>query len=137
MYMSFSPAVASRAAWCQARVELTEPRLADAASRWPLVIVNHFPLKQQLVRLARIPRFSPWCGTRQTEAWHTRFRAKVVVSGHLHIRTTDWIDGVRFEEVSLGYPKQWLRERGIVGYLREILPGPAAITQSAGPVWHR
>jgi hypothetical protein len=30
----------------------------------------------------------------------------------------------RFEEVSLGYPKQW--ERGIDDYVRQILPPPAA-----------
>ena len=126
----------TRAAWCRARVEQTEPRLAEAASRSPLVLVNHFPLRADLVRLPRIPRFSLWCGTRRTEMWHTRFRAKVVVTGHLHIRTTDWIDGVRFEEVSLGYPRHWRRERGIDGYLREILPGPATASHD-GPVLHR
>ena len=127
----------SRAAWCRARVALTEPRLAEAASRYPLVLVNHFQLRRDLVRLRRIPRFSLWCGTRATESWHRRFRAKVVVTGHLHIRTTDWIDGVRFEEVALGYPKQWRRERGIDGYLREILPGPATVSWSGGPMCHR
>lgn len=127
----------TRAAWCQARVAQTEPRLVEAASRHPLVLVNHFPLRRDLVRLPRIPRFSLWCGTRSTEAWHTRFRARVVVAGHLHIRSTDWVDGVRFEEVSLGYPKHWRRERGIDGYLREILPGPTAVRHNAGPVWHR
>ncbi len=127
----------TREAWCQARVEETEPRLAEAAAQYPLVLVNHFPLRQDLVRIPRIPRFSLWCGTRRTETWHTRFRAVVVVAGHLHVRTTDWIDGVRFEEVSLGYPRHWRRERGIDGYLREILPGPAAGTQTGGPVFHR
>ena len=127
----------TREAWCRARVEQTEPRLAEAASRHPLVLVNHFPLRRDLVRLPRIPRFSPWCGTRRTETWHTRFRAKVVVAGHLHVRTTDWIDGVRFEEVSLGYPRHWRRERGIDGYLREILPGPVALSKNGGPVFHR
>ena len=32
----------------------------------PLVIVNHFPLRQDLAVLPRIPRFSIWCGTRLT-----------------------------------------------------------------------
>ena len=62
--------------------------------------------------------------------------AKVVVAGHLHVRTTDWIDGVRFEEVSLGYPRHWRRQRGIDGYLREILPGPATRSPTGGPVLH-
>ncbi len=126
---------ATRTAWCQARVEQTERRLA--AARHPLILVNHFPLRHDLVRVPRIPRFSIWCGTRRTEQWHTRFGAQVVVTGHLHVRTTDWIDGVRFEEVSLGYPKHWRRERGIDGYLREILPGPPASLQTHGPVFHR
>jgi predicted phosphodiesterase len=127
----------TRGAWCRARVEQTEPRLAQAASRHSLVLVNHFPLRQDLVRIPRIPRFSPWCGTRCTETWHTRFRAKVVVAGHLHVRTTDWIDGVRFEEVSLGYPRHWRRQRGIDGYLREILPGPAELSTTGGPIFYR
>ena len=127
----------TREAWCAARVTRTELRLQEAARRHPLVLVNHFPLRGDLVRLPRIPRFSPWCGTRNTEGWSTRFRAKVVVSGHLHVRTTDWIDGVRFEEVSLGYPKHWRQERGIDGYLREILPGPPAAKRDAGPIVYR
>ena len=126
----------TRGDWCRARVAQTEPRLTEAAGHYPLVLINHFPLKHELVRLPRIPRFSVWCGTRQTESWHTRFRAKVVVTGHLHLRTTDWIDGVRFEEVSLGYPKQWQQERGLDSYLREILPGPAVVRRRHGPVRH-
>jgi 3',5'-cyclic AMP phosphodiesterase CpdA len=114
----------SRSAWCAARCQYTEKRLQEAASRAPLVLINHFPLRQDLVRLRFIPRFSLWCGTRRTEDWHTRFRASVVVYGHLHIRGTRYQDGVRFEEVSLGYPRNWQHERGVQGYLREILPGP-------------
>jgi hypothetical protein len=98
--------------------------LQEAAASAPLVLVNHFPLREDLVRLWRIPRFSIWCGTKRTEDWHQRFRARVVVSGHLHIRSTDWVDGVRFEEVSLGYPRHWDPDSGIDQYLREILPGP-------------
>ncbi len=127
----------SRAAWCRARIRCTMPRLDEAAARRPLVLVNHFPLRRDLVRLPRIPRFRVWCGTRRTESWHVRYRAKVVVAGHLHVRTTDWIDGVRFEEVSLGYPRQWRRDRGIDGHLREILPGPSVTRWRAGPVHHR
>ena len=105
---------------------------ADAPKRKrkvPLIIANHWPLLERLVYLPAIPRFRIWCGTRRTAAWHTRFGAAVVVSGHLHIRRTDWVDGVRFEECSLGYPRQWQRARDagrdINAFLREILPGPA------------
>jgi predicted phosphodiesterase len=110
-------------AWCAARCEASESRLEREAGSLPVVLINHFPLRQDLVRLFRIPRFSLWCGTKRTEDWHLRFRAKVVVSGHLHVRSTDWVDGVRFEEVSLGYPRHWNPKEGINSYLREILPG--------------
>ncbi|HET7500845.1 MAG TPA: hypothetical protein VFK02_07575, partial [Kofleriaceae bacterium] len=88
------------------------------------ILINHFPLRRELARLPAIPRFSLWCGTRRTETWHLDFRAHAVISGHLHIRSTRWIDGVRFEEVSLGYPRQRAGDRAIEHYLREILPGP-------------
>lgn len=128
----------SREAWCAARYDYTERRLQALDPSTPLVLINHFPLRQDVVRLFRIPRFSIWCGTRRTEDWHTRFPAKVVVSGHLHMRATDYRDGVRFEEVSLGYPRDWSHERGVQGYLREILPGPSEPEpQNGGPIWHR
>jgi predicted phosphodiesterase len=114
----------TRPDWCHERVRLTEPRLAEAAQRAPLVIINHFPLRQDLAVLPRIPRFSIWCGTRRTEDWHLRFRAKAVIYGHLHIRATHWRDGVRFEESSLGYPQNWDADRGVEPYLRQILPDP-------------
>jgi hypothetical protein len=111
----------SREAWCSARVALTEPRLLERARTHALVLVGHWPLRRDLVRLGRVPRYSPWCGTRLTEAWHTRFGAAVVVSGHLHVRATDVRDGVRFEEVSVGYPRDWDPTRGLASYLRRIL----------------
>ncbi|HEY0781385.1 MAG TPA: metallophosphoesterase [Thermoanaerobaculia bacterium] len=116
----------SRSAWCAARCKAAEPRLAAAAREAPLVLINHFPLRYDLAVLPRIPRFSIWCGTRRTEDWHVRFRAHAVVYGHLHIRNTTFRDGVRCEEVSLGYPQNWNPERTVESYLREILPGPVA-----------
>jgi len=114
----------SRAAWCRTRVAATRARLDDIPADHRTVLINHFPLRRELARLPAIPRFSIWCGTRLTESWHLDYRARVVVSGHLHIRSTRWIDGVRFEEVSLGYPQQRTAGRGLEHYLREILPGP-------------
>jgi predicted phosphodiesterase len=124
----------TKPAWCHERVRLTEPRLAEAAQQAPLVIINHFPLRQDLAVLPRIPRFSIWCGTRLTEDWHTRFRAQAVVYGHLHIRATHHRDGVRFEETSLGYPQNWDPERGVAPYLRQILPDPHAAPTEAKPL---
>lgn len=113
----------SRASWCHARCALTEARLAAVPASHGTVLVNHFPLRRDLAVLPRVPRFSIWCGTRRTEDWHLRFRARVVVMGHLHIRATHHRDGVRIEEVSLGYPRQWPVDRGLEPFLREILPG--------------
>ena len=120
---------ATRDAWCTRLVSTFEAKLARAAaSGLPLVIINHWPLRQDLVYIPLVPRFSLWCGTKETDDWHTKFNAKVVVTGHLHVRRTDWIEGVRFEEVSLGYPRQWkhLKDLGhtVNTLLREILPGP-------------
>ena len=115
----------SRGAWCAERVAYTEARLAAVAPGRPIVLVNHFPLRPDLAVLPRIPRFTIWCGTTRTAAWHTRFPLAVVVSGHLHMRSTRWRSGVRFEEVSLGYPAQWQQAEGVAAYLRQILPPPA------------
>lgn len=114
----------SRSAWCAARCRETEQRLQSAPPGFPLIFINHFPLCQSLVRLERIPRFSLWCGTTRTATWPTRFPVSTVVYGHLHIRSTRYLQGVRHEEVSLGYPAHWRHERGIQGYLRMILPAP-------------
>lgn len=113
----------SRENWCASRCRETELRLQEVPDGMPTILINHYPLRRDLIHIPRIPRFTPWCGTVRTEDWHQRFNAKVVVSGHLHTRRTDWRDDTRFEEVSLGYPKQWDRRLGIETYLRDILPG--------------
>jgi predicted phosphodiesterase len=114
----------SRPAWCEARCAQARERLQEAAREAPLVLVNHFPLRHDLAQVPLHPRFTVWCGTRATQDWHRRYRASVVVTGHLHIPSTRWIDGVRFDEVSFGYPHQRLRGPArIDSYLREILPG--------------
>ena len=113
-----------RAAWCADRCAGAAARLAACPPRLPKVLVNHYPLEESLAVLPRIPRFTPWCGTRRTRGWHRRFNARAVVYGHLHIRGTSWIDGVPFQEVSLGYPDQWKRDRGIGHYLHEVVLAP-------------
>ena len=108
--------------WCARRTADAEARLSEVPPDTRLIIANHYPLRADLADLWRIPRFSIWCGTRRTDEWHVRFRADVVVYGHLHRRSTRYRDGVRFEEVSLGYPREWRPERPLEAYLREILP---------------
>lgn len=107
--------------WCAARVEATEARLAALPPEVRLIVANHFPLRQDLAVLPRIPRFSIWCGTTKTNDWHQRFNIEAVVYGHLHLRSSKRIDGVRFDEVSLGYPKQWNQRKTLADYLRQIL----------------
>jgi len=74
----------STAEWCFARCEYSEQRLLETSKNIPLILINHYPLREDLLILSKIPRFSLWCGTRRTENWHRRFSASVVVSGHLH-----------------------------------------------------
>jgi 3',5'-cyclic AMP phosphodiesterase CpdA len=116
----------SREAWCEARVRATEMRLAACPAGVPTVLVNHFPLIEAPTRILRHPEFAQWCGTVRTADWHRRFGATVVVYGHLHIPVTTWHDGVRFEEVSLGYPREWVGREWAKPGLRTILPGEAA-----------
>jgi predicted phosphodiesterase len=113
----------SRAAWCRGRGRESARRQAEIPADRRTVLVTHFPLRRELVRLPRIPRFSIWCGTTSTEDWHRRFRAVAAVSGHLHVPRTDYINGVRFDEVSFGYHGQWDPDRGLEGHLRLILDG--------------
>jgi len=116
----------SREAWCQARVELTLGRLAARDPALPTVLVNHFPLNRDPTRVLRYPQFAQWCGTTATADWHTRYRAAAVVYGHLHIPRTGEYDGVRFEEVSWGYPREWERRGPAPRPPRQILPPPAS-----------
>ncbi|MER6257898.1 metallophosphoesterase [Streptomyces sp. NPDC001584] len=102
----------SREAWCRARVESTERRLAAVPDELPTVLVNHFPLVREPTRILHHPEFSLWCGTEATADWPTRFRAAAVVYGHLHIPRLLWWQGVPHQEVSLGYPREWQRRPG-------------------------
>ena len=116
--------------WCADRCVRTAARLEALPSSASTVLINHWPLRYDLARPPRVPRFSIWSGTTRTEDWGVRYRAAAVISGHLHLRTTLFRDGVRYEEVSLGYPRDWNPARGIDWYLREILPGtPASVTR--------
>lgn len=114
----------SREAWCRARVAETERRLSAHSPDIPLVIVGHWPLVRASTDILWQPAFAQWCGTELTARWHVRFRTAAVVYGHLHIPRTSWYDGVRFEEVSIGYPREWRHRGHPRGLLRQILPAP-------------
>ncbi len=120
-------------AWCHERCDVTAARLDALSPGTETILINHWPLRYDLARPPRVPRFSIWCGTTRTEDWAVRYHARAVVSGHLHLRTTMWRHGVRYEEVSLGYPRDWRQERGFDWYLREILPGDSRDAQRFVP----
>jgi 3',5'-cyclic AMP phosphodiesterase CpdA len=96
-----------RESWCWARIAETEMRLTAVDPALPTVLVTHWPLVRQPTEVMWHPEFAQWCGTDRTADWHLRHRAAVAVYGHLHIPRTTYYDGVRFEEVSLGYPREW------------------------------
>jgi 3',5'-cyclic AMP phosphodiesterase CpdA len=114
----------SRAAWCHARVRETRRRLDALPAGTPLVLINHFPLLRKPTDVLFYPEFSLWCGTELTEDWHTRYNVVCSVYGHLHIPRTHYFDGVRHEEVSVGYPREWQRRGLPDNVLRQILPVP-------------
>lgn len=125
----------TRDAWSSALVARTEAKLDALPEGSRTVLVSHFPLRRDHAYLPFVPRFSIWCGTRRTELWHRRYRAVAVVSGHLHVRATRWLDGVRFDEVSFGYPSNRAGEAPMDGFLRTVLPrGPV---QADGVTFHR
>jgi hypothetical protein len=41
--------------------------------------------------------------------------------------------GVRYEEVSLGYPRDWRADRGLGAYLRHVLPGATSLDVHGRP----
>lgn len=124
----------SRQEWCAHRVELTERRLAALPEDRRTVLVTHFPLHRGPTRMLRHQHLAMWCGTERTADWHLRFRAAACVYGHLHIPLTLEYDGVRFEEVSLGYPKEWRsRPTQPPQPLRSILPAdPTRVPYNRG-----
>ncbi len=112
----------NRESWCWARVEATERRLAQLDSGIRTILMNHFPLVREPTRVLRYPEFAQWCGTERTADWHVRFNAAAMVYGHLHIPRTTWHDGVPFQEVSLGYPREWQARRDPPVLPQRILP---------------
>jgi len=119
-----------RDAWCHARTDATERRLAAVPPGMPTVLVSHFPLTREPTRILQYPEFAQWCGTDRTADWHRRYGAQVVVYGHLHIPGTTWQDGIRFEEVSLGSPKELELNPERPRALRQILPAHEALPQA-------
>jgi hypothetical protein len=121
-YMLHPDPFESRDDWCRARVAETERRLKECDPDTPFVFVNHYPLVREPTRILRYPEFAQWCGTELTADWHTRFATAAMVYGHLHIPRSTVYDGVPFEEVSLGYPREWRPRKNPPRLPRRILP---------------
>lgn len=114
----------TRDAWGRARIEATRKRLDAIDPAEQTILINHWPLRREPTDALMYPEFALWCGSELTHDWHTRYRAACAVYGHLHIPRTTWYDDVRFEEVSVGYPREWKR-RGLPDpLLRQIWPDP-------------
>ncbi|MFF2202499.1 metallophosphoesterase family protein [Streptomyces sp. NPDC058145] len=112
----------TREDWCRARVAETERRLAELPADLPTVLAGHYPLDRHPTDVLWYPEFAMWCGTSLTADWHHRFRVETMVYGHLHIPRITWHEGVRFEEVSVGYPREWRKRPVPPGQPRRILP---------------
>jgi 3',5'-cyclic AMP phosphodiesterase CpdA len=97
----------TRQDWFAERLLITRARLDAIPADRRTVLVSHWPLIRLPTTILRYPHFAMWCGTDQTEDWHLKYRAAIAVYGHLHIPVSYLVDGVRFEEVSLGYPREW------------------------------
>ncbi len=121
----------TREDWCRARIEYTRGRLDALAPDTQTVLINHWPVEKHPNNILRYPQFAQWCGTTLSADWHRRYRAAVVVYGHLHIPRRTWLDGVRFEEVSVGYPREW-RMWGQRTWLRQVLPAPEGVAAPEG-----
>lgn len=114
----------TRDAWGRARIAATEKRLAALDPAEKTILINHWPLRREPTDVLMYPEFALWCGSELTHDWHTRFNAACCVYGHLHIPRTTWYDDVRFEEVSVGYPREWKRRGLPEPLLRPIIPDP-------------
>ena len=122
----------SREAWCQARIDATQRRLAPSTRICP----------DPCQPLPAHPRAHPYPSPPGLRAV-VRHRADRrlappvprphVVYGHLHIPRTMFEDGVRFEEVSLGYPYEQDRHPERPRQLIQILPPGSARTLGPPP----
>lgn len=92
-------------AWCWDRLAYSVSRLSEVEGE--TVLINHWPLIREPTNYLHFPEIALWCGTRHTQSWPTRYNARHVVYGHLHMPVSFEKDGVHHHEVSLGYPREW------------------------------
>jgi 3',5'-cyclic AMP phosphodiesterase CpdA len=112
----------TRQDWADHRLTSTLLRLEQLPPGQRTVLVSHWPLHRAPTKILHWQHFAMWCGMERTQDWHRRFRAAAAVYGHLHIPMTTSIDGVRFDEVSLGYPREWRQRSEHPDPVRSIVP---------------
>lgn len=96
-------------AWCWDRLTYSIKRLSRIEGE--TILINHWPLVQEPTDRLAQAELTLWCGTRHTRAWATRYRAREVIYGHLHLPGTIEVNGVPHTEVSLGYPREWEKRK--------------------------
>ncbi len=111
---------ATRGEWCEARIAEAEARLSaiPADTRIILSTTGRCGATTRCCRASRASRSGaarapPSSGT-------AAIRSTPSSTGTCTCARRRDLDGVRFEEVSLGYPKQWNTARGVGHYLRKI-----------------
>lgn len=125
--LAIAPFVDIRA-WCWDRLAYSIKRLSRVSG--PTVLINHWPLVSEPTQKLRLPEVALWCGTRHTRAWASRYEARAVIYGHLHMPNELVVDGVKHVEVSLGYPREWRRANN---GLAPAWPYPVLDDSQAGP----
>ncbi len=113
----------NRESWCSARLAETEKRLTAIDAAVLTVLIGHWPLRRKPTYITWHPEFAQWWGTDRTADWHLRFRAAAAVYGHQHIPRKTWHDGVPFEDLSLGHPRERNRRGGASQPVRYIPHG--------------
>ena len=89
----------------------------------PTVLVNHFPLVREPCDASVLPGILAVVRNHQDRRLAHPLQRRLFGVRHLHIPRTTWYDDVRFEEVSVGYPREW-RRRKPYSWLRQVLPDP-------------
>ena len=116
----YSTPYPSKVAWCNDRVMITENKL-DKCKHKNIILVNHYPLTEDTVFMPRVPRFSIWSGTKQTESWLQKYSFHSVVFGHCHVRREYTRNNTKCFEVSFGYPSQQYWGSNLSDYFVPIL----------------
>lgn len=122
----------TREAWCAARIAATQKRLDMIDPAEKTILINHWPLRREPTEALIYEDFALWCGSELTAQWHLKYNAAACIYGHLHIPRTTWYDGVRFDEVSVGYPREWKRRGLPEPILRQVSPSDGLTEEELG-----